>query len=316
MAQFNGCEHNIEAGEVLRLPAGAIHAAHRVAHNASPRRPVLLADRCDRLGSPAADPIPDDWRATAPVARDSVRSRLFEEVAAARAQVRAQVERFGPDLVQSGLLALLELRQPDTYAHACRVARSATILARAMGVDAEETALIRKAALLHDIGKVVVPPRLLYRSGRLRDDEVAIMRLHVSIGAEIVSEIPSLRDVAGIIAATHERFDGSGYPRQVAAADIPRGARIITLADSFDAMVTRRVYSEPMTRADALRELLRCAGSHFDPAAVRAWMSMMSASEGLAGMPTVRERPSIAGGVEVATPSSFSAGVRVPIRAR
>ena len=295
MAQFSGCENNVEAGEALRLPAGAIHAAHRFGRTAARRRPVLLADRSDLTASSAPDDLLQDWRATAPVARDSVRPRLFEEVAAARAQIRAQVDRFGPELVQSGLLALLELRQPDTYAHACRVSRSAAILARAMGTGADETALIRKAALFHDIGKVAVPQRLLYRGGRLDDDEVAVMRLHVSIGAAIVAEIPSLRDAAAIIGATHERFDGSGYPNHLAADDIPRGARIITLADCFDAMVTRRTYSEPMTQSEALQELRRCAGTHFDPAAVSAWLQIMA--------------PSV-------SPSPQAAGRRVPVAVR
>ena len=291
MAQFSVGENKVEAGEVLRLPAGAIHAAHRFGRTAARRRPVLLADRSDLTASFAPDDLLHDWRATAPVARDSVRPRLFEEVAAARAQIRAQVERFGPELVQSGLLALLELRQPDTYAHSCRVARSAGLLAGAMGAGADETALIRKAALFHDIGKVAVPQRLLYRSGRLNDDEVAVMRLHVSIGAELVAEVPSLQKAAAIIGATHERFDGSGYPNHLAAEDIPRGARIITLADSFDAMVTRRTYSDPMTQSDALAELRRCAGAHFDPAAVSAWLQIMAPSSGPSLEPAGRRVP-------------------------
>jgi putative nucleotidyltransferase with HDIG domain len=207
-------------------------------------------------------------------ASDASPRRRHEEVGTGRDQARAAVKRFGPGLVQSGLLALLELRLPQTYAHAQRVARSSVALARAMSLLEGEVRIVRQAALLHDIGKLAVPARLIGHHGALTDAEVRALRMHVDIGAELVNGVPSLAGVGAIIAATHERFDGCGYPCRLAGEEIPLAARIISVADSYDAMVTRRPYRDPMSHEDAHHELVKCSGSHFDPAVVREWVAL------------------------------------------
>lgn len=210
----------------------------------------------------------------AAVPADDHRDRLFKEVANGLAQTRAMLERLGPDLAQSGLLTALETRMPATYDHAWRVAESTAALARTMGLSAVEVRELRCAALFHDIGKIAIPPRVLDRSGPLTDDEIAILRLHVTIGAELLAGIPTLAAVAPVVVATHERYNGTGYPLGLAGAGIPLGARIIAVADAHDAMTARRPYGAPLSRADANRELARCAGTHFDPQVVQAWMAM------------------------------------------
>jgi putative nucleotidyltransferase with HDIG domain len=202
---------------------------------------------------------------------------LFEEVRANCDAIREQLAGFGPELAQSGLLAILELRLPETYAHAWRVARSSVGLARAMGLADIDVRTIKRAALLHDIGKMAVPDRLLAHRGPLGDHEIAVLRMHVTIGADLVADVASLDGVAPVIAATHERYDGTGYPSRAAGDDIPIGARIIAVADCYDAMVTPRPYREPVGREEAHNEMVRCSGSHFDPAVLREWVALLGA---------------------------------------
>jgi putative nucleotidyltransferase with HDIG domain len=156
-----------------------------------------------------------------------------------------------------------------------RVARSAAALARTMRLAPVEIRDVRSAALLHDIGKVAVPPRLLAMPGPLSDDEIACLRKHVSVGAEVLAEIPTLASVAPIVRATHERFDGSGYPEGLVGVDIPLGARIIAVADAYDALTAQRPYNDPVSHDEANTELVRSSGSHLDPDVVRFWMEMI-----------------------------------------
>jgi putative nucleotidyltransferase with HDIG domain len=236
-------------------------------------------------------------------ARAGSRTDLFDEVRAACQQVREQVVDMGPEIVQSGLLALLDLRLPETYAHARRVARASVTIARAMTLPEWDVRTIRCAALLHDIGKVAIPGRLLRHGGPLGDHEITALRMHVTIGADLVADIPSLGGVSPLIAATHERYDGSGYPSRLSGDDIPVGARIIAVADCYDAMVTPRAHCESLTREEAHNEMVRCSGSQFDPAIVREWVAIM----GTWGCPVTVTPPRIA---------RFDRASAIPILAR
>ena len=255
-------------------PAGAIDAAHRFARGIVTPRGAVLADcTATRPASLVRNQSSSDWRRQVATADQNLR-QLFEEVGAACAHARTQIDRLGEDLAQSGLLAMLEIRLPDTYAHAQRVARASVALARAMRLTGPEVRIVRRAALLHDIGKLAVPAHLLRRRGRLSEQEIAVLQHHVTIGAELLQGIPTLADLAPLVAATHERYDGSGYPYKLAGSTIPVVARIIAVADCYDAMITRRPYCEPVSRQDARDELARCAGSHFDPAIVAEWLGI------------------------------------------
>jgi response regulator RpfG family c-di-GMP phosphodiesterase len=170
------------------------------------------------------------------------------------------------------LLVTLHRRSPDAGAHARRIARMAVDLGASLELDPRALADIERAALLHDIGKVAMPDALMYKPGPLTDDDIALLRTHVEVGHTIVSTIPALREAAAIIVASHEAWDGSGYPRGLAGEAIQIGARIISVVDTFDALTWGQLHRDPVSCARAAAELVRCAGTQFDPAVVHAWL--------------------------------------------
>ena len=215
-----------------------------------------------------------EWRSTLAAATHR-ETRLREEVQQGRTQLQATMAGVDPAIAQSVLLAVLESRSPETYDHVNRVAQSSAALARSMQMAPADIRDVRAAALLHDIGKVAIPPRLLGRAGPLTDEEVAAVRMHVTIGADLLSEIPTLAPVAPLVAATHERYDGTGYPKGMANIDIPLGSRIIAVADAYDALTSGRCYSAPVSHDEATAELVRSSGTQLDPDVVRSWMQMV-----------------------------------------
>ena len=217
-----------------------------------------------------------DWRSALSAAYGRGQ-RLRDEVDQGRAQLRATMKDVQPEIAQSVLLAILESRSPETYDHAQRVAQSSAALARTLQLAPIQIRDVRSAALLHDIGKIAIPPKLLGRAGPLTDDEIFVLQRHIIIGAEVLEGIPTLAPLAALVAATHERYDGAGYPAGLAGDAIPLGARIIAVADAYDALTARRPYNDPMSHDDANAELVRSAGSHLDPDVVRGWMEMVEA---------------------------------------
>jgi polar amino acid transport system substrate-binding protein len=137
-----------------------------------------------------------------------------------------------------------------------------------MGLDRAELAELEVAALLHDIGKILVPDSILKKPGRLTPDEYAQMTIHPARGAEILARVPGLEVVATIVRYHHERWDGSGYPDGLSGERIPLASRIISVCDSFNAMTSDRPYRRAMSADDALTELHINAGWQFDPAVV------------------------------------------------
>ena len=199
---------------------------------------------------------------------------LRAEVLRALNEMRALVARVEPNSAEHVLMTLLAMRSADTYQHSLRVGLNAASLARALDLPPDQIPTVRRAALLHDIGKAAVPPRILRFHGRPSEDEVLALRLHVGIGEEILAAVPALASVALIVGATHERFDGAGYPNRLSGTDIPLWARIISVADVYDAMTSVRPYQRSLSHADANRELARVAGTQLDPDVVRAWIRM------------------------------------------
>src|SRR5439155_1561066 len=145
------------------------------------------------------------------------------------------------------LLRALAERHPDLDGHSCDVALLAETTARSLGLELEDVEAVRQAAQLHDIGKVAIPETILHKAGPLDDDEWAFMRRHSEIGERIIGEAPALSRVAAMVRASHERFDGGGYPDGLSGKDIPLGARIVAVCDAFDAMITERPYSAAKT---------------------------------------------------------------------
>jgi cyclic di-GMP phosphodiesterase len=176
------------------------------------------------------------------------------------------------------LLVTLNTRNPEAFDHAKRVAAMAVSLADGLGIRDPERTNIQRGALLHDIGKVAIPDALIHKPGPLTDEEIAIIRTHPQIGHDIVSVVPHLAPAAEIILASHEAWDGSGYPRAIAGKEIPVGARITAVVDTYDALTWARVYHDPVTTVRAAAELVRCAGSQFDPEVVQAWLRVIDRS--------------------------------------
>jgi len=203
-----------------------------------------------------------------------VSTGLRAEIVRARNEMLRVVNSVEPDSVPDVLLTLLAMRSASTYRHSLRVGRTAASLACALGVEADQIDVIGRAALLHDIGKAAVPTRILGFRGRPSDEEVVALRLHVTIGREVLAAMPALATAATIVGATHERFDGKGYPDRTSGTAIPLGARIISVADVFDAMTAVRPYRAPLTQKEANRELARVAGTQLDPDVVDGWIRM------------------------------------------
>jgi response regulator RpfG family c-di-GMP phosphodiesterase len=173
------------------------------------------------------------------------------------------------------LLETLNKRCPETLAHARRVSALAMMVAVELDVEEPELGDIARAALVHDLGKIAIPDAVTHKPGPLTSHEFAIMRSHAQIGYDIVSNVPFLRSAADIVLATHERFDGTGYPRALRYEAIPIGARIIAVVDVFDALTSSDIYLDPVRVDWANAELVRAAGSHFDPDIVAAWLRCM-----------------------------------------
>ncbi len=167
-----------------------------------------------------------------------------------------------------------------TGTHSMRMVRMAVAVAYRLNLPKEEIHLIRLGALLHDIGKIGIPDAILHKPGPLTDAEWAIMRTHPYIGRQILLETGGVfEQLAHIVIAHHERWDGQGYPAQLAQDAIPLGARIISVVDAYDAMTSDRAYREAMPVAEARKELQRCAGSQFDPLIVETFLGMLDEQE-------------------------------------
>jgi HD-GYP domain-containing protein (c-di-GMP phosphodiesterase class II) len=170
------------------------------------------------------------------------------------------------------LLRALAERYPDLEHHIDGVTHLAEAVALELGVSDDDAAFISQAAELHDVGKVAIPDTILHKPGPLDEAEWEFMRSHTIIGERIIAAAPALAQVARLVRSSHERWDGAGYPDQLAGEDIPLGSRIISVCDAFDAMVTERPYSAARAFEEALAELDRCAGTQFDPAVVTAFV--------------------------------------------
>jgi len=169
------------------------------------------------------------------------------------------------------LLSALAERNPDLRNHLADVAALAEATALRLRLSKEEVEQVRHAAELHDVGKVAIPDAILAKSGPLEPAEWDFIRRHTLIGERIVATAPALLAVAAVIRSSHERWDGVGYPDGLTAEEIPLGARIIAVADAFDAMTSPRPYTAARTPEEAVTELRRCAGSQFDPRVVDAF---------------------------------------------
>lgn len=216
-----------------------------------------------------------DWNSSQARLR-SERQRFDEEVERRRHELADAFMRLevASTATLDALLTTLDRRSPETALHARRVARMSVILAERLGLSPDQRLDVERGALLHDIGKVAMPDAIINKPGPLTESEIAIVWSHPQVGHDIVAVVPALRGAAEVILASHERFDGKGYPRGLAGAAIPVGARITAVADVFDVLTSPRTYREPVSTASANAELARCAGTQFDPDVLRAWFTL------------------------------------------
>jgi diguanylate cyclase (GGDEF)-like protein len=196
----------------------------------------------------------------------------------ADARMYAAKVREHPSLEQgiSGALArMLEERHPGSRDHLEEVARLAVACAEVLGLSVDEIETVEHAAQLHDIGKVGIPSEILTKEGRLTEDEWEFMQRHSVIGERILAGVPSLGRETAIVRASHERWDGTGYPDGLAGGNIPQGSRIIFVADAYCAMTEDRPYAAARPVESARRELRACSGTQFDPAVITAFFTVL-----------------------------------------
>jgi len=172
------------------------------------------------------------------------------------------------------LSAAIDAKDRYTRGHSERVAHLGALLASALNDPALPVDRVHLSGLLHDVGKIGVPEAVLCKPGRLTDEEFAAIKRHPRIGHEILSGIPLLKDVLPGVLHHHERYDGKGYPDGLAGESIPLIARVLGIADTFDAMSSNRAYRPALARAKVLEEIARCAGSQFDPALARLFVAL------------------------------------------
>ena len=177
------------------------------------------------------------------------------------------------------LAATLDARECSTGKHSLRVQGITCLLGSLMGLKEEQLTPLQHGALLHDIGKIGIPDRILLKAGPLDAEEWAVMRTHPTIAYEILIECPDLADAAEVVHAHHERFDGTGYPNGLAGEEIPLGARIFSVVDSYDAMRSDRPYHASASRAWASEQLREGSGTQFDPDVVVTFLSHLDQIE-------------------------------------
>lgn len=188
----------------------------------------------------------------------------FADPAHARIRLASELESHYTATI-AALASTLEARDPETNAHTGRIKDFAVALAEAMKVPAEIRQAVLLGALLHDVGKIGIPDAILLKDGPLSEDEWAVMKKHPQIGEKMLKDVDFLRPALPIVKHHHERWDGTGYPDRLAQEDIPLGARIVAVCDSFDAMTSDRPYRRALPLNLATQELLDGAGTQFDP---------------------------------------------------
>ena len=198
----------------------------------------------------------------------------------------AEVRRESSSIV-SAMAAAIGLTDDNSASHALQVSELASILAQQIDVSQEDVQVIQRAIVLADVGKLQITPSILSKEGELSEDEWTEMRRHPELGSRILADVLHLGDAGKIVLAHHERFDGNGYPHGLKGEDIPLGARIYAVADSYIAMTSDRPHRKKMTHDKARREIIRSSMTQFDPEVVSAFTR--ATDMGLIGPPSETE---------------------------
>ena len=212
-----------------------------------------------------------DWH-NAAVAQEDLHHALQDRLRARRAAVAAALAEAQetPQQALEGLMAILQLHERDARGHGTRVAALAVAIGDEMGFSDSELEALEQGGLLHDIGKLDMPASILSKPGPLDENEWRIMRTHPQVGYDLLRSQPRFADVAEMVLAHHEAYDGTGYPRRLASTRIPKAARVLAVADAYDSMTHPHTQRPAMPPNLAVEEIARCSGTQFDPQCAEA----------------------------------------------
>jgi putative nucleotidyltransferase with HDIG domain len=218
-----------------------------------------------------------------PPEEDILHARQFADQMAVALSNSALIEEL--DQLNWGTLKALartvDAKSSWTAGHSERVCEVAVRIGRALNLSESDLSVLHRAALLHDIGKVGIPNKILDKPGKLTTEEFDVIKTHPSKGARILEPIVAYKEAIPMVLQHHEKFDGTGYPNRLIGEDIHIGARILTVADVFDAMTANRPYRSGLELPDVLRYIESAAGSHFDPAVVKVFLTVLNSQEDL-----------------------------------
>ncbi|MBA2450561.1 MAG: response regulator [Chloroflexi bacterium] len=278
--------HAHEAGvnAFLMKPFSPLSLEHRV-------RTMLAASASEEdLSSPYFEPSPSAPRSSEDGEGELSRAQLMlyaTDLNHSMRQLRtahAELKRRSLGTIEA-LATALELRDCETQGHCQRVTLYTVAAAAHMGIDGDQLEQVRWGALLHDIGKIGVPDRILLKPGPLLPDEWAWMMRHPELGFKLVETVPFLTTALQIVRFHHERFAGGGYPLGLRAEEIPLGARIFAVADALDAMTVDRPYRKARSWEEARLEIVHNSGTQFDPVIVEAYLEILERLPTLEGSP-------------------------------
>jgi diguanylate cyclase (GGDEF)-like protein/putative nucleotidyltransferase with HDIG domain len=249
---------------------------------------VVLTTESHRTARGAYVPIKSRGKLLGVLASEAVRDNAFDDEDVAVLQTLANLVATAFENAEAltrmrelylasvrALAAAVDARDPYTRSHSARVAALARSIAEEMQLGTDQIRRVQLGALLHDIGKIGVPDAILNKPAALGDEEWIVMRTHSELGASIVNAVEPLRDLAPIVRAHHERYDGGGYPDQLGGDLVPIEAYIVAAADAFEVIVSRRAYKKAQTVEHACAELLRCRSTQFHPAVVDAFLRVI-----------------------------------------
>lgn len=186
-----------------------------------------------------------------------------------------QIEKMSFEIVEA-LVQAIDARDDYTRGHSVRVSKYSVMIAKALNWNDEKIEKLQRASLLHDIGKIGIRDNILNKPSQLTKAEFEIIKQHTTIGAEILNKVTSIPFAEFVAKSHHERFDGNGYPEGLKGKEIPEFARIVNIADSYDAMSTKRIYRDKLSRDEILKRLKECRGTQFDPDFLDVFLNLLN----------------------------------------